>query len=37
VHALHLGVRSQNAPARALYEKSGYRAQDRVIMTKPLD
>jgi ribosomal protein S18 acetylase RimI-like enzyme len=37
VHALHLGVRSENAPARALYEKSGYRAQDRVIMTKPLD
>ena len=37
VHALHLGVRHENARARALYDKSGYRVVDRVIMTKRLD
>ncbi len=37
VHALHLGVRHQNRPARALYEKSGYRPLDRIVMSKPLE
>lgn len=35
-HALHLGVRPENAPARALYQKGGYEVVERVIMTKRL-
>lgn len=35
-HALHLLVRHDNATARALYDASGYRAEDRVVMTKSL-
>jgi ribosomal protein S18 acetylase RimI-like enzyme len=36
-HALHLLVRHDNAVARALYDRSGYTAEPRVVMTKPLD
>lgn len=35
-HALHLAVRHDNAPARALYDAEGFRPQPRVIMTKRL-
>jgi ribosomal protein S18 acetylase RimI-like enzyme len=35
-HALHLSVRHDNAPARALYDASGFRPQPRVLMTKRL-
>lgn len=35
-HALHLLVRHDNAPARALYDASGFRAQPRAVMTKLL-
>lgn len=35
-HALHLLVRHENAPARALYDKSGFRTQPRLVMTKLL-
>ena len=35
-HALHLLVRHDNAPARALYDADGFRAQPRLIMTKLL-
>jgi ribosomal protein S18 acetylase RimI-like enzyme len=34
--ALHLMVRPDNAPARALYERSGFQPVPRVLMTKPL-
>jgi ribosomal protein S18 acetylase RimI-like enzyme len=36
-HALHLLVRHDNRAARALYDRSGYTAEPRVVMTKPLD
>ena len=35
-HALHLLVRHENQPARALYDKSGFATQPRLIMTKRL-
>lgn len=35
VHALHLGVRPEN-PARRLYERSGFVASPRVLMTRTL-
>lgn len=35
-HALHLAVRHDNAPARALYDAEGFAAQPRLIMTKLL-
>ncbi|HEX9101722.1 MAG TPA: GNAT family N-acetyltransferase [Polyangia bacterium] len=35
-HALHLLVRHDNAPARALYDADGFAAQPRLIMTKLL-
>ena len=35
-HALHLAVRHDNAPARALYDAEGFSPQPRVIMTKRL-
>lgn len=35
-HALHLLVRHDNAPARALYDAEGFAAQPRAIMTKLL-
>ena len=35
-HALHLLVRHDNAPARALYGVEGFAAQPRMIMTKLL-
>lgn len=35
IHALHLGVRPDN-PARRLYERSGFVATPRVIMTRVL-
>lgn len=35
-HALHLAVRHDNAPARALYDADGFTAQPRLIMTKLL-
>lgn len=35
-HALHLLVRHDNAAARALYDRSGYEAEPRVVMTKRL-
>lgn len=35
-HALHLLVRHDNAPARALYDADGFVAQPRAIMTKLL-
>ena len=35
-HALHLLVRHDNAPARALYDSAGFRAQPRLVMTRPL-
>lgn len=35
-HALHLVVRHDNAPARALYDADGFAAQPRLIMTKLL-
>lgn len=34
IHALHLEVEHVNARARALYERSGYKAHDRHLMTK---
>lgn len=34
IHALHLEVEHVNARARALYERSGYHAHDRHLMTK---
>jgi ribosomal protein S18 acetylase RimI-like enzyme len=36
-HALHLLVRHDNAPARALYDASGFATQPRLVMTKRLD
>ena len=33
-HALHLLVRPENAPARALYDASGFKTQPRLVMTK---
>ena len=36
-HALHLLVRHENAPARALYDAAGFATQPRLIMTKRLD
>ena len=36
IHALHLEVEHVNARARALYERSGYQAHDRHLMTKKL-
>ena len=35
-HALHLLVRHDNAPARALYDAEGFAAQPRLVMTKLL-
>jgi ribosomal protein S18 acetylase RimI-like enzyme len=35
-HALHLLVRHDNAPARALYDADGFAAQPRLVMTKRL-
>ncbi|MDB4970957.1 MAG: hypothetical protein JWN44_6646 [Myxococcales bacterium] len=35
-HALHLLVRHDNDAARALYDRSGYEAEPRVVMTKSL-
>lgn len=35
-HALHLLVRHDNAPARALYDASGWKTQPRLVMTKLL-
>ena len=35
-HALHLLVRHENAPARALYDGAGFAAQPRLVMTKLL-
>ena len=35
-HALHLLVRHDNAPARALYEADGFSTQPRLVMTKLL-
>jgi GNAT superfamily N-acetyltransferase len=37
IHALHLEVEHVNARARALYERSGYKAHERHLMTKRLD
>ena len=34
IHALHLEVEHVNARARALYERSGYKAHERHLMTK---
>jgi ribosomal protein S18 acetylase RimI-like enzyme len=34
IHALHLEVEHGNVRARALYERSGYQAHDRHLMTK---
>lgn len=34
IHALHLEVEHVNARARALYERSGYTAHERHLMTK---
>jgi GNAT superfamily N-acetyltransferase len=36
IHALHLEVEHVNARARALYERTGYQAHDRHLMTKKL-
>ena len=36
IHALHLEVEHVNARARALYERTGYEAHDRYLMTKRL-
>jgi GNAT superfamily N-acetyltransferase len=36
IHALHLEVEHVNARARALYERSGYEAHERHLMTKKL-
>jgi GNAT superfamily N-acetyltransferase len=36
IHALHLEVEHVNARARALYERSGYVAHERHLMTKRL-
>jgi ribosomal protein S18 acetylase RimI-like enzyme len=35
-HALHLLVRHDNAPARALYDGAGFAAQPRLVMSKLL-
>ncbi|MCU1281072.1 MAG: hypothetical protein JWM53_4618 [bacterium] len=35
-HALHLLVRHDNAPARALYARAGFAAQPRLVMSKLL-
>ncbi len=35
-HALHLLVRHDNAPARALYDADGFVAQPRLVMTQRL-
>jgi ribosomal protein S18 acetylase RimI-like enzyme len=35
-HALHLLVRHDNAPARALYEADGFATQPRLVMTQLL-
>jgi ribosomal protein S18 acetylase RimI-like enzyme len=35
-HALHLLVRHDNAPARALYDAAGFAAQPRLVMTRLL-
>ncbi len=35
-HALHLAVRHDNAPARALYDAEGFGTQPRLLMTKLL-
>ncbi len=35
-HALHLAVRPENAPARALYDKRGFVALPRILMSKRL-
>ncbi|MCU1276793.1 MAG: hypothetical protein JWM53_339 [bacterium] len=35
-HALHLLVRHDNAPARALYDRSGFMTQPRLVMSKLL-
>ncbi|MGZ3441420.1 MAG: N-acetyltransferase family protein [Polyangia bacterium] len=35
-HALHLLVRHDNAPARALYDRSGFVTQPRLVMSKLL-
>jgi ribosomal protein S18 acetylase RimI-like enzyme len=35
-HALHLLVRHDNAPARALYERAGFATQPRLVMTRLL-
>ena len=34
IHALHLEVEHVNARARVLYERSGYKAHERHLMTK---
>jgi GNAT superfamily N-acetyltransferase len=34
IGALHLEVERENARARALYERSGYKAHDRYLMTR---
>lgn len=36
IHALHLEVEHANPRARALYERTGYKAHDRHLMTKRL-
>jgi hypothetical protein len=36
VHAIHLGVRPENARALALYRASGYQAPPRIIVSKRL-
>jgi ribosomal protein S18 acetylase RimI-like enzyme len=35
-HALHLLVRHDNAPARALYDRAGFKTQPRLVMSKLL-
>ncbi|MFV8753672.1 GNAT family N-acetyltransferase [Nannocystaceae bacterium ST9] len=37
VGALHLVVRHENEGARRLYEREGFKAVPRLLMTKPLD
>ena len=36
VRAIHLMVRPENAPARALYQTSGYRSPPRLFLSKLL-